>query len=371
MMKVVLFAALCVVCYKTCPDEKSFKKYLEEKRKEKTSTTNSKVLNKMNNILSQAVAPLPRYTFQNYSLCAICVIQPNGPTFLGICNSWYPILGERKPEELQQADAEAEKKLEEMVISANKEKAQKNYNEAAKLYVKAAKGYENDRNTYEAAINYENAFKVYQTDENFSRALDNAKTAAKLFASQDRTLSRAARLYESMAQISKKQNDLKGAYEHYTSAINLYNRLDGNNGMQTRIAYANLGAEIGSYYAEKAIDTFEDVAKRSADETLLKYNVSNALGKASLLTLDKCVSKNNLSSLSSTLGSYIQNYPVFEDSSEYVLCHDVDLAIANNDTQKVMDLCNRYKQTHSLAGWETKVLDNVMEYADKKAISIL
>jgi len=36
-----------------------------------------------------------------------------------------------------------------------------------------------------------------------------------------------------------------------------------------------------------------------------------------------------------------------------------------------MDLCNRYKQTHSLAGWETKVLDNVMEYADKKAISIL
>lgn len=107
-------------------DEKSFKKYLEEKRKEKTSTTNSKVLNKMNNILSQAVAPLPRYTFQNYSLCAICVIQPNGPTFLGICNSWYPILGERKPEELQQADAEAEKKLEEMVISANKEKAQKN-----------------------------------------------------------------------------------------------------------------------------------------------------------------------------------------------------------------------------------------------------
>jgi len=368
MIQIVLFAALCVVCYKTNPDEKSFKKYLEKKRKEKTSTTNSKVLNKMNNLISQAVAPLPNYSYQNYSLCSICTVQPNGPTFLGICNTWYPISGEKNSE---QTDAEAEKRLEEMVISGNKEKAQKNYNEAGKLYAKAAQGYEKDRNTYEAAINYENAFKAYQSDENYSRAMDNAKTAAKLFASSDRTLSRAARLYESMAQLSKKQNDLKGAFYNYTSAIDLYNRMDGNGGMQTRLAQANLGAEMGDYYSDKAIEIFEDIAKRSVDEPLLKYNVSSALGKASLLILNKCISKDNFFGFSSTLGKYVQDYPVFEDASEYNLCHDIDLALASNDTQKIIDLCTRYKQTHSLSEWEKNIISNAIEYADKKEISIL
>jgi len=369
MLKFVLFTALCFVCYKTNPDEKSFKKYMEQKRKEKTSTTNSKVLNKMNNLLSQAVAPLPDYTYQNYSVCSICTVKPNGPTFLGICNTWYPISGEKRTE--QQNEAEAEKKLEEMVISGNREKANKNYNEAVKLYTKAAQGYEKDHNTYEAAINYENAFKSYQSDENYSHAIDSAKNAAKLFASQDRTYSRAARLYESMAQISKKQKNLKGAYDNYTSAINLYNKMDNNSGMQTRIAQGNLGAEIGGSYAENAINIFEDIAKRSVDEPLLKYNVSNSLGKASLITLNKCVTKNNFNVLTNTLGKYIRDYPVFEDSAEYNLCHDVDLALSNNDIEKVMDLCNKYKQTHSLTEWETSILNNVIEYADKKDISIL
>jgi len=360
-MKLVLFAALCVVCYKTNPDEKSFKKYMEQKRKEKTSTTNSKVLNKMNNLLSQAVAPLPNYTYQNYSICSVCTVQPNGPTFLGICNSWYPISGEKKQEE--QLDAEAEKKLEEMVISGNKEKAQKNYNEAAKLYIKAAQGYEKESNNYEAALNYENAFKSFQSDENYSRALDSAKNAAKLFATQERTYSRAARIYESMAQISKKQKDLKGAFDNYTSAINLYNRMDGHSGMQTRIAQGNLGAEIGGYHAENAIDIFEDIAKRSVDEPLLKFNVTNCLGKASLLSLNKCVTKNNLNSLPSILGKYVQDYPVFEDSAEYKLCHDVDLALSNNDTQKSQKLINQNYLTRNV---EEKEKEIRMKYKSKK-----
>ncbi|KAL6605477.1 TPR-like protein [Neocallimastix sp. 'constans'] len=378
MLKLLLFAALCVVCYKTNPDEKSFKKYMEQKRKEKTSTTSSKVLNKFNNVISQAIAPLPNFTYDNYSLCSICTLE-NGLIFLGICNSWYPlsgllasITGNSGSSNPEQSSAEVEKELEEYVISGNKEKARKNFNEAGKLYIKAAQGYEKQRNTYEAAINYENAFKVYQSDENYSRAYDNAKTSAKLFASNEKTLSRAARLYESMAQLSKKQNNLKTALENYTSAINLYNRMDGNSGgMQTRLAQANLAAEMGGYNAEKAIELFEDIAKRSVDEPLLKYNVSSCIGKASLLNLNKSVNKNNFDSFPTILGKYVNSYPVFENSAEYNLCHDVDLALSTGNPDKVKELCTKYKQTHNLSEWESEILGNVINYADKKEISIL
>lgn len=294
MIKVLLFAALCAVCYKTNPDEKSFKKYMEAKRKEKTSTTNSKVLNKMNNMISQAVAPLPNFTYNDYKVCSVCTIE-DGPMFIGICNSWYPIGGGKSSKEQEQADAEAEKKIEQLVISGNKEKAQNNYNEAGKLYVKAAQGYEKERNTYEAACNYENAFKVYQSDENIGAASENAKKAARLFASQERTYSRAARIYESLAQLYKKQKDLKSAFENYTSAVNLYNKMDNNSGIQTRIAQANLAAEMGGYNTDKAIELFEDIAKRSVDEPLLKYNVVSSVAKASYLALSKCISKDNFS----------------------------------------------------------------------------
>jgi len=372
MMKLLLLAALCFVCYKTNPDEKSFKKYMEQKRKEKTSTTNSKLLNKVNNVISQAIAPLPNYTYTNYSLCSICTLD-NGLMFIGICNSWYPlssIAGNQGNQE--QSSAEVEKELEEYVISGNREKAQKNFNEAGKLYIKAAQGYEKQHNSYEAAINYENAFKVYQSDENYSRAYENAKTSARLFASNDRTLSRAARLYESMAQISKKQNDLKTAFDNYTSAINIYNRMDGSSGgMQTRLAQANLAAEMGGYHAEKAIELYEDIAKRSVDEPLLKYNVTSVLGKATLLNLNKSVSKDNFDTFSATLGRYIDAYPVFEGSAEYDLCHDVDLAITTGNADKVRDLCMKYKQTHNLSEWESTIIANVINYADKKGISIL
>jgi len=372
MMKLILLAALCFVCYKTNPDEKSFKKFMEQKRKEKTSTTNSKVLNKVNNVISQAIAPLPHYTYTNYSLCSICSLD-NGLIFIGICNSWYPLsalAGSQSNQE--QSSAEVEKELEDYVTSGNKEKAQKNYNEAAKLYIKAAQGYEKQRNNYEAAINYENAFKAYQSDENYSRAYENAKTSARLFASNDRTLSRAARLYESMAQISKKQKDIKTAFENYSHAINLYNRMDGNNGgMQTRLAQANLAAEMGGSYADKAIELYEDIAKRSVDEPLLKYNVTSAIGKATLLNMDKFVSRDNIKAISGILGKYIDAYPAFENSAEYDLCHDIDLAFTNGDSEKVKNLCMKYKQTHNLSEWESEVIANVIKYADKMGFSIL
>ncbi|ORX88282.1 TPR-like protein [Anaeromyces robustus] len=370
MIKVLLFAALCAVCYKTNPDEKSFKKYMEAKRKEKTSTTNSKVLNKMNNMISQAVAPLPNFTYNDYKVCSVCTIE-DGPMFIGICNSWYPIGGGKSSKEQEQADAEAEKKIEQLVISGNKEKAQNNYNEAGKLYVKAAQGYEKERNTYEAACNYENAFKVYQSDENIGAASENAKKAARLFASQERTYSRAARIYESLAQLYKKQKDLKSAFENYTSAVNLYNKMDNNSGIQTRIAQANLAAEMGGYNTDKAIELFEDIAKRSVDEPLLKYNVVSSVAKASYLALSKCISKDNFSNFSSTLGKYIQAYPAFEDSPEYDLFHDVDLAITTSNPDKVNELCTKFKQTHSLAEWENEILDNAIKYADQKSVSIL
>jgi len=105
---------------------------MEQKRKEKTSTTSSKVLNKFNNVISQAIAPLPNFTYDNYSLCSICTLE-NGLIFLGICNSWYPlsgllasITGNSGSSNPEQSSAEVEKELEEYVISGNKEKARKN-----------------------------------------------------------------------------------------------------------------------------------------------------------------------------------------------------------------------------------------------------
>jgi tetratricopeptide (TPR) repeat protein len=383
MLKLALFAALCAVCYKTNPDEESFKKYMEEKRKEKTNTTNSKVLNSVNNAISQVVAPLPNYTYNNYSICSLCSVD-NGPKFIGFCNSWIPIGGVKNSDNSGSSSssgpsssqglssAEIEKELEGYVISGNKEKAQKNYKEAGKLYVKAAQGYEKQNNTNEAAINYENAFKVYQSDENYARAYENARASANLFANNERTISRAARLYESMAQISKAQKNLKSSFENYTSAVELYNKIENNNStMQTRIDQADLAAEMGDDYTEKAIELFEDIAKRSANEPLLKYNVTSALGKASLLQLNKSVNKNNFDDFSATLDKYIDAYPVFADSAEYDLCHDVDIAITIDNVDAVKDLCTKYKQTHNISEWQSTIIDKVIKYAEKKAKSIL
>jgi len=155
-----------------------------------------------------------------------------------------------------------------------------------------------------------------------ARAYENARASANLFANNERTISRAARLYESMAQISKAQKNLKSSFENYTSAVELYNKIENNNStMQTRIDQADLAAEMGDDYTEKAIELFEDIAKRSANEPLLKYNVTSALGKASLLQLNKSVNKNNFDDFSATLDKYIDAYPVFADSAEYDLCH--------------------------------------------------
>ncbi|PKC09262.1 TPR-like protein [Rhizophagus irregularis] len=151
---------------------------------------------------------------------------------------------------------------------------------AARSFLSAAKQFKkigDESNLLEAANCYEDAYKAFQQVKQNDKALEALETAASIHEKNIRQSTRAARIYEILADQYKKSNSsqysLEKALKMHRKAADLF-ELDGDGRfLFSLISQAELSAEIGYY--EQAIDLFDNIMTLSVNDSVLSYKTKS------------------------------------------------------------------------------------------------
>ncbi|KAL2896971.1 Alpha-soluble NSF attachment protein 2 [Bienertia sinuspersici] len=107
----------------------------------------------------------------------------------------------------------------------------------------------------------------------------------------------------------------------------------------------------------KAIEIYEDIARQSLNNTLLKYGVKGHLLNAGLCHL--C--KGDVVSITNALDKYRDLDPTFAGTREYRLLSDLAAAIDEQDVGKFTEVVKEFDSMTPLDAWKTTLLLRVKE----------
>lgn len=245
--------------------------------------------------------------------------------------------------------------------------------DAANEYVRAANGFRKHQNLHQAAQILERAAEL-QTEigepddaansrvqasqcytakpdmgpddvQNASRLL---KTAINHYADRG-NLRRAASYEEKRGEMFDKIGDADAAIEAYEQA-GTWHKTEGSVQMANKnfLRVAELAASAGDY--PKAIDNFEEVAKASASNHLLKWSLKDYFFKAGICHL--CTG--DVATTKLALDSYTKIDTSFPTQREFLLLQNVIAAIEAGDEDLFSDHLFQFNQISPLDAWKTQ-----------------
>jgi tetratricopeptide (TPR) repeat protein len=180
------------------------------------------------------------------------------------------------------------------------------------------------------------------------------ETAASIYESNERQSTRAARVYEILAEQYKKTNsihhNLEKALKMHRKAANLF-ELDGDSRfLFSLISQAELSAEIGYY--EQAIVLFDNITVLSVNDSILNFKIKNYIFWQCfcIIALDDWVR------LEKEFKQFIEQYPSFADSRERVFINKLILSKNACDESGFATACKEYDQFTTLTPWQTHIL---------------
>ncbi|KVI09996.1 NSF attachment protein [Cynara cardunculus var. scolymus] len=218
----------------------------------------------------------------------------------------------------------AEKKLKGWGLFGSK------HEDAAELYEKAG-------NFYKLGKSWDKAGAVYvKLAECYLKCVSHLEKALNLFMEIGR-LSMSARYCKEIAELYEQEENLKQAMVYYDKAADLYQGEEVNTSAnQCNLKIAQFAAQLEQY--QKAIDIFENIARQSLNNNLLKYGVKGHLLNAGICQL--C--KGDVVAITNALDKYQDMDPTFSGSREYRLLADLAASIDEEDVVKFTDAIKEY-----------------------------
>ncbi|XP_031109915.1 alpha-soluble NSF attachment protein [Ipomoea triloba] len=245
--------------------------------------------------------------------------------------------------------------------AANCFKLAKSWDQAGATYVKLANCHLKLDSKHEAASAFADAGHNYKKT-NTREAVSCLEQAVNLFLENGR-LNMSARYYKEIAEIYEQEQNLEQAIAYYEKAADLFLSEDvSTTANQCKQKIAQFSAQLEKY--PRAIEIFEDIARQSVNNNLLKYGVRGHLLNAGICQL--C--KGDVVAINNALEKYQDLDPSFSGTREFKLLSDLAAALDEEDIGKFTDAVKEYDSMTQLDAWRTTLLLRVKESIKAKEL---
>ncbi|XP_076911768.1 alpha-soluble NSF attachment protein-like [Bidens hawaiensis] len=241
--------------------------------------------------------------------------------------------------------------------AANCYKLAKSWDQAGSVYVKLAECHLKMDSKHEAANAYADAAHSYKKT-NTKECIAHLEQSLNLFMEIGR-LSMSARYCKEIAELYEQEQNLEKAIAYYDKAADLFqgelyeqeqNPEVTTSANQCKQKIAQFSAQLEQY--QKAIEIYEEIARQSLNNNLLKYGVRGHLLNAGICQL--C--KGDVVAIMNALERYQELYPTFSGTREYKLLADLAAAVDEEDVAKFTDAVNEFDSMTKLDEWKTTLL---------------
>ncbi|KAG5558081.1 hypothetical protein RHGRI_008104 [Rhododendron griersonianum] len=235
--------------------------------------------------------------------------------------------------------------------------------QAGSTYVKRANCHIKADSKHEAANAYADAAHCYKKT-NTKESISCLEQAVNVFMEIGR-LSMAARYYKEIAELCESDQNFELAIVYYERAADLFQSEEvTSTANQCRQKIAHFAAQLEQY--QKAIEIYEDIARQSLNNNLLKYGVKGHLLNAGICQL--CKGKGDTIAINNALEHYQDLDPTFSGSREYRLLADIADAIDQEDVAKFTDAVKEFDSMTQLDAWKTTLLLRVKDALKAKEL---
>ncbi|RLN18588.1 hypothetical protein C2845_PM02G08340 [Panicum miliaceum] len=210
------------------------------------------------------------------------------------------------------------------------------------------------------------AASAYVEDANFYKkfsppdAAQALSNAVNLFLEIGR-LNMAARYSKDIGEIYQQEQDLENAAVYLNRAADLFDsegQSSQANTMTQKIA--EIYAQLEKY--QKATELFEEIARKSINNNLLKYSVRGILLNSGICQL--C--RGDPVAINNSLERYQDIDPTFSGTREYKLLADLAASMDEGDVAKFTDAVKEFDSMTRLDPWKTTVLLKAKNELKKK-----
>ncbi|KAL6977525.1 hypothetical protein U1Q18_026324 [Sarracenia purpurea var. burkii] len=230
--------------------------------------------------------------------------------------------------------------------AANAFKLAKSWDQAGSAYVKLANCHLKSDSKHEAAGAYADAAHCYKKT-NTKESISCLEEAVNLFLEIGR-LNMSARYYKEIAELYESEQNFEQAIVYYERAADLFQSEEvTTSANQCRQKIAQFAAQLEQY--QKAIEIYEDIARQSLNNNLLKYGVKGHLLNAGICQL--CKGKGDVVAINNALDRYQDLDPTFSGTREYRMLADLADAIDQEDVAKFTDAVKEFDSMTQLYGY--------------------
>ncbi|RDX79196.1 hypothetical protein CR513_40413 [Mucuna pruriens] len=245
--------------------------------------------------------------------------------------------------------------------AANSFKLAKTWDKAGSTYIKLANCHLKLESKHEAAQAYVDAAHCYKKT-NINEAVSCLNHAVNLFCDIGR-LSMAARYLKEIAELYESEQNIEQALIYYEKSADFFqNEEVTTSANQCKQKVAQFAAQLEQY--QKSIEIYEEIARQSLNNNLLKYGVKGHLLNAGICQL--C--KGDVVAITNALEKYQELDPTFSGTREYRLLADVAAAVDEEDVGKFTDVVKEFDSMTPLDSWKTTLLLRVKEKLKAKEL---
>ncbi|KAH6773892.1 alpha-soluble NSF attachment protein 2 [Perilla frutescens var. hirtella] len=238
--------------------------------------------------------------------------------------------------------------------AANSFKLAKSWDQAGAVYVKLANCHLKLDSKHEAANSYADAAHCYKKS-NIKESISCLEQSVNLFLEIGR-LNMSARYYKEIAELYEQEQNLEQAILNYERAADLFQSEEvTTSANQCKQKVAQFAAQLEQYH--KSVEIYEEIARQSLNNNLLKYGVKGHLLNAGICQL--C--KGDVVAINKALERYQELDPTFSGTREYKLLADLAAAIDEEDVAKFTDAVKEFDSMTQLDAWKTTLLLRVKE----------
>ncbi|XP_050250871.1 alpha-soluble NSF attachment protein 2 [Quercus robur] len=245
--------------------------------------------------------------------------------------------------------------------AANSFKLGKSWDKAGATYVKLANCHLKLESKHEAAQAYVDAAHCYKKSS-INEAISCLEQAVNMFCEIGR-LSMAARYFKEIAELYESEQNIEQAIVYFEKSADFFqNEEVTTSANQCKQKVAQFAAQLEQY--QKSIVIYEEIARQSLNNNLLKYGVKGHLLNAGICQL--C--KGDVVAITNALERYQELDPTFSGTREYKLLADIASALDEEDVAKFTDVVKEFDSMTPLDSWKTTLLLRVKEKLKAKEL---
>ncbi|GAB2272109.1 hypothetical protein Dimus_006928 [Dionaea muscipula] len=238
--------------------------------------------------------------------------------------------------------------------AANSYKLAKSWDQAGAVYTKLADCHLKMDSKHEAASAYVDAANCYKKTSP-AKAINCLMQAVDMFSDIGR-FNMAARYCKDIGELQEQQQNFEQAIVFYERAAEFFQGEEvTSSANQCKQKVAQFSAQLEQY--PKAIEIFEEIARHSVNNNLLKYGVRGFLLNAGICQL--C--RGDPVAITNALDKYQDLDPTFSRTREYQLLADLAAAVDVEDVGKFTTALKEYDSLSPLDAWRTTLLLRVKE----------